>query len=152
LPAGDLLARVTIRTAFLPGDKNMSLAASGIGITRLGQVLVNVKDVERAAAFYEQKLGLKLLFKAPPGLAFFDCSGVRLMLERAEKPEFDHPSSLLYFAVPDIQAAYGKLKEEGVSFEDEPHRIAKMPTHDLWMTFFRDSEANLMALMSEVSR
>jgi len=55
------------------------------------------------------------------------------------------------FSVPDIHAAYGKLKESGVPFEDEPHMIAKMPTHDLWMTFFRDSEGNLLALMSEVA-
>jgi len=130
----------------------MGASATGIGITRLGQIAVNARDVERAAAFYEDKLGLKLLFKAPPGLAFFDCSGVRLMLERAEKPEFDHPSSVLYFAVPDIQAAYGKLKESAVHFEDEPHLIARMPAHDLWMTFFRDSEGNLLALMSEVKR
>ena len=128
----------------------MSETASGIGITRLGQIAVNTKDVERAAMFYEEKLGLKLLFKAPPGLAFFDCGGVRLMLERPAKPEFDHPSSVLYFAVADIQAAYGKLKESGVRFEDEPHLIARMPAHDLWMTFFRDSEGNLLALMSEV--
>jgi methylmalonyl-CoA/ethylmalonyl-CoA epimerase len=127
-------------------------SATGIGITRLGQIAVNAKDVERAAAFYQDKLGLKLLFKAPPGLAFFDCGGVRLMLSGAEKPEFDHPSSVLYFAVPDIQGAYGKMKESGVHFEDEPHLIAKMPVHDLWMTFFRDSEGNLMALMSEVAR
>jgi methylmalonyl-CoA/ethylmalonyl-CoA epimerase len=126
--------------------------ATGIGITRLGQVAINVKDVERAAAFYEEKLGLKLLFKAPPGLAFFECGGVRLMLDRAEKPEFDHPSSVLYFAVPDIQASFAKLKESEVRFEDEPHLIARMPTHDLWMTFFRDSEGNLLALMSEVAR
>ncbi|MGB8988254.1 MAG: VOC family protein [Candidatus Sulfotelmatobacter sp.] len=132
----------------------MSAAASGtgIGVTRIGQIAINAKDVERAAAFYENVLGLKLLFKAPPGLAFFDCGGVRLMLDRAEKPEFDHPSSVLYFAVPDIQSAYGKLKESGAHFEDEPHLIAKMPTHDLWMTFFRDSEGNLLALMSEVAR
>ncbi len=129
----------------------MNATATGIGITRLGQIAINAKDVERAAAFYEEKLGLKLLFKAPPGLAFFDCGGVRLMLDRAEKPEFDHPSSVLYFAVPNIQAAYGKLKESGVHFEDEPHMIARMPSHDLWMTFFRDSENNLLALMSEVA-
>jgi methylmalonyl-CoA/ethylmalonyl-CoA epimerase len=132
--------------------KDMSATATGVGITRLGQVAINAKDVERAAAFYEGKLGLKLLFKAPPGLSFFDCGGVRLMLDRAEKPEFDHPSSVLYFAVPDIQAAYAKLKESGVRFEDEPHLLARMPTHDLWMTFFRDSEGNLLALMSEVAR
>ena len=124
----------------------------GIGITHLGQIAINAKDVERAAAFYENILGLKLLFKAPPGLAFFDCGGVRLMLDRAEKPEFDHPSSVLYFSVPDIQSAYARLKENGVRFEDEPHMIAKMPTHDLWMTFFRDSEGNMLALMSEVAR
>ena len=129
----------------------MNAIASGIGITRLGQIAINAKDVDRAAKFYEEKLGLKLLFKAPPGLAFFDCGGVRLMLGRAEKPELDHPSSVLYFDVPDIQAAYGKLKASGVGFEDEPHLIAKMPAHDLWMTFFRDSEGNLLALMSEVA-
>jgi methylmalonyl-CoA/ethylmalonyl-CoA epimerase len=132
--------------------KDMSATAIGIGITHIGQIAVNAKDVERAAAFYQDKLGLKLLFKAPPGLAFFDCGGVRLMLSGAEKPEFDHPSSVLYFAVPDIQAAYGKLKEDGVHFEDEPHLIARMPAHDLWLTSFRDSEGNLMALMSEVAR
>jgi len=130
----------------------MSATATGVGITRLGQIAINTKDVERAAAFYEHKLGLKLLFKAPPGLAFFDCGGVRLMLDRAEKPEFEHPSSVLYFAVPNIQSAYHKLKEGGVRFEDEPHLIARMPAHDLWMTFFRDSEENLLALMSEVPR
>lgn len=130
----------------------MSATATGIGIARIGQIAVNAKDVERAAAFYENQLGLKLLFKAPPGLAFFDCGGVRLMLQCPEKPEFDHPSSILYFAVPDIQAAHRKMKESEVAFDDEPHLIARMPSHDLWMTFFRDSEGNLLALMSEVAR
>ncbi len=130
----------------------MSVIATGVGITHLGQIAINAKDVERAAAFYQHVLGLKLLFKAPPGLAFFDCGGVRFMLSLPDKPELDHPSSVLYFAVPDIQAAHAKLKGSGVHFEDEPHLIAKMPTHDLWMTFFHDSEGNLLALMSEVAR
>ena len=121
--------------------------ATGIGIDRVGQIAINAHDVERAAAFYQDALGLKLLFKAGPGLAFFDCGGVRLMLSRPEKPEFDHPSSILYFAVSDA-----RMKESGVKFEDEPHLIAKMPDHDLWMVFFRDSEGNLMGLMSEVAR
>lgn len=130
----------------------MTATATGIGISRLGQIAINAKDVDRAAAFYQDVLGLKLLFKAPPGLAFFDCGGVRLMLDRAEKPEFDHLSSVLYFTVPDIHTSYRKLKDSGVTFEGEPHLIAKMPAHDLWMTFFRDSEGNLMSLMSEVPR
>jgi methylmalonyl-CoA/ethylmalonyl-CoA epimerase len=130
----------------------MNATETGVGITRLGQIAINAKDVDRATAFYQDVLGLKLLFKAPPSLAFFDCGGVRLMLDHAEKPEHDHLSSVLYFSVPDIQSAHGKLKQSGVRFEDEPHVIAKMPSHDLWMTFFRDSESNLLALMSEVAR
>jgi methylmalonyl-CoA/ethylmalonyl-CoA epimerase len=124
--------------------------AVGIGISRIGQIAINAHDVERATAFYQDAMGLNLLFKAPPGLAFFDCGGVRLMLSRPDKPEFDHPSSILYFSVPDIRAAHANMKEKGVKFEDEPHLIAKMPDHDLWMTFFRDSEGNLLGLMSEV--
>jgi len=130
----------------------MSTTATGIGISRLAQIQVRAHDVDRAAAFYQNVLGLKLLFKAPPNLAFIDCCGVRLMIDKPEKPEFDHAASILYFAVPDIQAAYSKMKEGGVRFEDEPHLIARMPDHDLWMTFFRDSEENLMGLMSEVAR
>jgi len=128
------------------------MTTGGPGITRLGQIQIRTHDVERAADFYEKILGLKLLFKAPPGLAFFDCNGVRLMLDHPEKPEFDHASSILYFAVPDIQAAHASLKGKGVRFEDEPHMIARMPDHDLWMTFFHDSEGNLLGLMSEVKR
>jgi methylmalonyl-CoA/ethylmalonyl-CoA epimerase len=123
---------------------------SSPGITRLGQIQIRTHDVERAADFYEKVLGLKLLFKAPPGLAFFDCNGVRLMLDRPEKPEFDHAASILYFAVPDIKASHAGMKEKGVRFEDEPHMIARMPDHELWMTFFRDPDRNLLALMCEV--
>jgi methylmalonyl-CoA/ethylmalonyl-CoA epimerase len=130
----------------------MNAGGEGIGIARIGQIQMRADDVERAADFYKNVLGLRLLFKAPPGLAFFDCGGVRLMIDRPEKPEFDHPGSILYFSVADIQAAHARLKEKSVKFEDEPHVIAKMPDHDLWMTFFRDSEGNLLALMSEVKR
>jgi len=130
----------------------MDEVGSGPGITRLGQIQVRTHDVLRAAEFYEKILGLKLLFKAPPGLAFFDCGGVRLILDHPEKPEFDHASSILYFSVFDIQASHANLKAKGVRFEDEPHMIARMPDHDLWMTFFRDSEDNVLALMSEVKK
>ena len=127
----------------------MTATAKEIGISRLGQIAINVNDLDRAAGFYRDMLGLPLLFSTG-GLTFFDCGGVRLMLSRAEKPEFDHPSSILYFVVPDIKAAHQQMVAAGAHFEDEPHMIAKMPDHDLWMTFFRDSENNLLGLMSEV--
>ena len=109
----------------------MNMPSLGVQVTRLGQVQVRAHDVERAAMFYQSVLGLKLLFKVPPGLAFFDCGGLRLMIDKPEKPEFDHPSSVLYFAVPDIQAAHAQMKKSGAHFEDEPHLIARMADHDL---------------------
>ena len=127
----------------------MNATTISVGITGLGQIAINAHDIQRATAFYRDTLGLRLLFTAGK-LAFFDCGGVRLMLDVAEKPEFDHPSSILYFSVPDINAVHRQLLASGVRFEDEPHVIARMPDHDLWMTFFRDSEENLLALMSEV--
>jgi predicted enzyme related to lactoylglutathione lyase len=120
-------------------------------LARIGQIAINAHDVDRATAFYRDVLALPHLFRAGQ-LSFFDCGGVRLMLDKAEKPEFDHPSSIIYFQVGDIQATHKRIKEAGAKFEDEPHLIAQMPKYDLWMTFFRDTEGNLLALMSEVPR
>jgi len=120
-------------------------------LARIGQIAINAHDVDRATAFYRDVLGLQHLFRAGQ-LSFFDCGGVRLMLDKAEKPEFDHTSSIIYFQVGDIRATNKRLKDGGAKFEDEPHVIAQMPKYDLWMTFFRDTEGNLLALMSEVPR
>jgi len=122
-----------------------------VALDRIGQIAINVKDLGRAVRFYRDTLGMRFLFEVP-NLAFFDCGGVRLMLGRAEKPEFDHPGSVLYYKVADITATFAALKGRDVDFIDEPHLIARMPDHDLWMVFFRDSEGNTLALMSEVRR
>jgi len=121
------------------------------GLSQIGQISVNVHDLERATAFYRDALEMKHLFTVPK-MAFFDCNGIRLMLGLPEKPEFNHPSSVIYFKVDDIQKAFQTFSGRGVKFEDAPHLIAKMPDHDLWMAFFRDSENNFLALMSEVTR
>jgi methylmalonyl-CoA/ethylmalonyl-CoA epimerase len=128
------------------------LASASIGIANIGQIAVRVKDLERAVAFYRDTLGLTFLFSAPPKLAFFDCGGVRLMLSPAESPEFDHPGSVLYFRVPDIQAAFGRLEQQGVTLRSQPHLVARMPDHELWLADFQDTEDNVLALMSEVPR
>jgi predicted enzyme related to lactoylglutathione lyase len=129
----------------------MSAAPASLGITNIGQIAINVHDLERATTFYRDVLGLPLLFTVP-NLAFFDCAGVRLMLGSAETPEFDHPSSILYFRVPDLNAAYQKLVERGAQIFAPPRLIAPMPTYDLWMAAFRDTEGNIHQLMSEVPR
>ena len=119
-------------------------------LSRIGQIAINAHDVDRATAFYRDVLGLQHLFSAGP-LSFFDCGGVRLMISKPERPDLDHASSILYFKVGDIQATHRRLKEGGAKVEDEPHLIARMPNHDLWIGHFYDSEGNLLALMSEVA-
>jgi predicted enzyme related to lactoylglutathione lyase len=126
----------------------MAAQTGEIGISGIVQIAVTVKDVARAMAFYRDTLGLKFLFDTGI-LAFFDCGGVRLMLSTAEQEELQHPS-VIYYRVPDIHRATAALKAKGVKFEEEPHMIAKMPDHDLWLVAFRDSEENICALMSEV--
>jgi methylmalonyl-CoA/ethylmalonyl-CoA epimerase len=118
-------------------------------LSTIGQIAMAVKDLPRAVAFYRDRLGLRFLFQVPPGLAFFDCDGIRLMIEVPLEKEFDHPGSILYFKVSDIDASYADLEGRGVEFRDEPHLIAKMPDHELWMAFFRDGEGNTLALMCE---
>jgi catechol 2,3-dioxygenase-like lactoylglutathione lyase family enzyme len=119
------------------------------GLARIGQIGVAVHDLDRAVAFYRDTLGMRFLFRAP-NLAFFDCDGLRLMLGLPERPEHDHPASILYYTVGDLHAAHATLLSRGVTCLDAPHLIARMPDHELWMAFFIDTEGNTLGLMSEV--
>lgn len=123
--------------------------ASSFGLKTIGQIAVIVRDLDRAVAFYRDVLGMQFLFQAP-NLAFFNCGGIRLMLGPPETSEFDHPGSILYFKVDDINTAHLTLAVRGVQFRDKPHLVAKLPDHELWMTFFEDLDKNILALMSEV--
>jgi predicted enzyme related to lactoylglutathione lyase len=121
------------------------------GLSRIGQIAITVHDLPKAVAFYRDVLGMKFLFEVPR-MAFFDCGGVRLMLGLPETAELDHPASILYYKVEDIQVAYSALKSRGVRFFGEPNLVARMPDHELWLAEFRDMENNVLALMSEVRR
>jgi len=116
---------------------------------KLAHVNIRSSDLDASVAFYRDVLGMKFLFQAPPALAFFDCGGIRLMLDAAAEGEFNHPGSILYYKVDDIGAAYADLQGKGVEFLGAPHMIAKMPDHELWMAAFKDGEGNTLALMCE---
>jgi methylmalonyl-CoA/ethylmalonyl-CoA epimerase len=118
-----------------------------VALNSIGQIAILVKDVTRATEFYRDKLGMKHLF-ATGNLSFFDCGGIRLMLDKPEKTEAG--TSIIYFKVAEINQAHEQMKSRGVEFVDKPHLIARLPDHELWMTFFRDSEGNLLSMMSEV--
>jgi methylmalonyl-CoA/ethylmalonyl-CoA epimerase len=124
----------------------------GPTLNQIGQVFVNVKDLDRAIAFYRDILGMTFLFQAPPNMAFFDCGGIRIMLGIADRPDLNHPASIIYYKVDDIERVYEVFKARGVDFVVKPHLVAAMPTYDLWLADFKDSEDNLLALMSEVPR
>ena len=127
-----------------------SPAAAPFGLSTIGQIAIAVTDVDRAIAFYRDVLKIQLLFQVP-NMGFFACGGVRLMISGSEQPGEPH-TSVIYFKVPDIQEAFQSLSGRGAPFEREPHLVARMPDHDLWMAFFRDPDRNLLALMSEVPR
>jgi len=120
---------------------------STLSQSRLRQIAIVCKDVPRATAFYRDTLGIPFLFSASPTLTFFDCAGVRLMLSPAEGDASG--TSVLYYLVSDIAARRKELAAKGVHFVGEPHLIARMPGHELWLAEFRDSEDNVMALMEE---
>lgn len=124
-------------------------AGAEFGLRRIHQIAVTVQDVERATAFYRDALGMALLFRAPAGLSFFDCGGVRLMLSLPEGAETPRGNSILYYGVDDIEAAHGTLVRRGVRFIGDPHVVARLPDREVWLAEFRDSEGNVLALMSE---
>lgn len=130
---------------------NSPAPAAFPGLSEIGQVALTVSDVAAATAYYRDVLGLTFLFQAPPALAFFMAGSVRLMLTLPEKDGGTKPgaNSVLYFKVADINAAHAALKARGATFVDEPHLIARMPDHELWMVFLRDPDQNLIGLMEE---
>ena len=127
----------------------------GPTLNQIGQIFVNVKDLDRAIAFYRDTLGMTFLFTAPPNMAFFDCGGIRLMMSRPEETGAvagQHFASIVYYTVPDIQEAAAVLVARGVTFEAAPHLVARLPHADLWMGFFRDPDQHMLAIMSEVPK
>lgn len=127
----------------------MACKEAVVNLHRIGQISLPISSLEQSIIFYRDMLGMRFLFQAPPGLAFFDCDGVRLMLDVPAKSSPETHSSLLYFSVDDIDAACDVLVARGVRFEAKPHLVAKLPDHELWMAFFRDPDRNLLALMCE---
>ena len=119
------------------------------GLERIGQIFINATDLERATAFYRDVLGIPYLFSAPPGMAFFQCGDVRLLVGVAETAEHAHPSSIIYYAVADIAAEHDRLRRAGVAFTEAPGVAHRAEDYELWLASFRDSEGNTLALMQE---
>jgi len=118
---------------------------------QLGQIARAVKDLAAAERFYRDVLGLRHLMTVGK-LAFFDCGGVRLMVEDRSilnEPGL-HNDSVLYFQVADIHAAQEELTRKGVTFTGAPHMIYRHPDGtEEWLTFFQDPGGGLLSLISQ---
>jgi len=124
---------------------------NGFALSKIGQIAVRVKELDRATAFYRDKLGLKHLHQAP-SLSVLDCGGITVLLTRPENSAEDHPASIIYFDVENIQSAFKSLSDRGVSFVEEPNKVGSLGDVDVWIAIFRDSEENMMGLRSMTPR
>ena len=122
-----------------------------VTLNQIGQIVLFVDNVDIAEKFYENVLGTRKLYRFG-NLVFFDCDGIRLLIESLQVESFVPRSSIIYFRASDISIAYGDLKSRGVTFIDAPHLIAQMEDHDLWMVFFKDPAGNTLALMQEAPK
>lgn len=118
-----------------------------MNLGKLRQFALPVSSADRSEAFYEDVLRLPKLFRFG-NLVFFDCEGVRLMLEESESPVVDS-NICHYFGVGNIENAVKTLETRSVCFTQQPHLIADMPDHELWMAFFNDPDGHTLALMEE---
>lgn len=131
----------------------MTADTTNLNLGTIGQIAVSVSDIDRATQFYRDTLGMRFLFSAPPGMSFFDCDGVRLMLAVPERgAELQKCSSVIYYTVEDVRQATDTLKSRGVPFIGEPRVIHRTDAYDLWMSFFTDPDGNTLALMAEAPK
>ena len=120
-------------------------------LNRIGQIALAVRDVDKAETYYRDVLGLRWLYRFGD-LTFFDCAGVRLLLEKAHDPDALNHGSPIYFACNDIALAVRELQQRGIVFDSPPHPVAKLDDHDLWMAFFPDPDGHTLALMHEAPK
>ena len=122
-----------------------------LDISHIGQIGFGVADIDRVEDFYGRTLGLRKLFRFGD-LTFFDCGGIRLLLEKRRGAGDPVHGGTIYLRCADLALAVEELRARGVTFSLGPHLIARMDDHDLWMAFFLDPDGNSLALMQEAPK
>jgi catechol-2,3-dioxygenase len=118
--------------------------------TRLMQITLPVKDLDRAVGFYRDVLGVKLLFRVK-GAAFLDAGGgVRLRLE--ENPKAVASDGVeIYFDDPGL-SRFEPLSRRGVKFIGPPETVNRRGDIDVKLAEFTDPDGNAIGLMGDVPR
>ena len=118
-------------------------------LSEIRQIAITVSDVSKALPFYRDVLGLTFLFSPAPTLAFLGAGGVRIMLSTPQGAGTVGHNSILYFKVTAIAVTHAAIVARGATNERDPQLTAKMPDHELWISFLRDPDGNLIGLMEE---
>ena len=118
-------------------------------VSAIRQIAITVRDVAKALTFYRDVLGLDFLFSPNPDLAFLRAGTIRIMLSTPQGAGTVGINSVLYFAVSDIDKAHAAVVARGAESERGPQMIAQMEDHELWISFLRDPDGNLIGLMEE---
>ena len=117
-------------------------------LTGVMQLAIPARDIERATAFYRDKLALQLLMNGP-NMAFLDCGGIRIYLDANPGTVEAGKNSMIYFRTGNVEQAHAAFRQRGVAIHQSPHIIATLPDRDVWLMWIRDSEENLLGVMEE---
>jgi methylmalonyl-CoA/ethylmalonyl-CoA epimerase len=123
-----------------------------VSFSKIRQIALPVRDIGEATRFYRDILGLRHLFDAPPGLSFFDCGGVQLMLAgpAGQGKDGDQQHAVLFYDVADIKDTHARIKSAGAKSLEEPRVIARMNAREIWVSSVSDGQGNVVSLMSDV--
>ncbi len=116
-----------------------------MNLTKIAQISVRTKNLQRATEFYRDTLGMKVLI-SNQFISILDCGGITLLLGPSES------SSIIYFEVDDIHKAVESLAGRGIKIQEKPNLVGQLGNLDVWIAIFNDSEDNSMGLMSKKPR
>ena len=120
-------------------------------LSQIGHIALPVSYVDRSEECYATVVGLRKLYRYG-NMSFFGCAGVRLLLEKTLDGSTPRRGGCVYFRRADIALTVAELKRRGVTLTHQPHLIAKMDDHDLWMAFFDDPDGHTLAVMQEAPK
>ena len=116
--------------------------AESVQLSRIAAVMLGVRDLAAAIAFYKDKLGLNLIMQEP-ALALLQCGNVMLGLSSRHINAAPLAEAVeVSFGVDNLRATHKALGEKGVAFLSEPRQVT--PTD--WAVHFRDVDGHLLSL------
>ena len=114
----------------------------------IGNISHHVRNLPEAIDFYKNKLGFKYLFTRN-GRAFFECGGMRFLLNAQKEPKDSKEPDIAFLRVDDIQTAYEELLGRGITFDEKPRKVIAIKGYELWAAIFHDQDGNLLGLLGE---